>query len=301
MPLFTVTDDAIIDVLSKIGRNDFEAAPKEFSPGFVEDVRGVFKRFELLAESDFKLGVNEREAILAIANKHKAPGDGDVTSYEVVLPQQRNFSNKPNMLKIFDGIVEGFLAEVTSIGVPISNHEYALRFYVGHEVHTTTGDKEYSVVIVPICSPEISAPGQIRDHSLDVENRLSRFYTKFYALTISDKYGKGYNDRRGIWRSISNGGDHLSNTKLGYFSLEQFSKFRNGADSLRRESMIITFGRNVNGEVVGNMIKMFISFLDKNNGLMESTFFRNGFRVNGAFLDQNDLIPPPFPVSDPSF
>lgn len=299
MPLFTVTDKAIIDVLSKISRNDFEATHRDFTPGFVEEVRDVFMRFEELGK-DFKLEATERQTILAIANKHKAPGDGDVVSYEEVLPQQKNFDDKPDILKIYDGIVERFLAEVSSISVPFANHEFALRFYVGHEIFAGT-EREYSVVVVPICSPEITVPGEKRDHSLDLENKLSFKYPKFYALTISNEYGKGYHDGRTIWRKIINGGDHMSDTKLGYFSLEQFSKFRNGADPLRRETMVITFGRKVKGLASQNSIKMFVSFLAKGGGLIESTFFRNGFSVNGAFLDQNDLIPPPFPVSDPSF
>jgi hypothetical protein len=254
--------------------------------------------FNKLSDSNFKFKKAEVNSLVKTINQFKKDGDGEVTPFPRVASALRDFDDLPATFhEVPDKMIGDFLKMVKEIDVEkhFPNHELTFRFNIGHD-NSPVGKLTYGVVITPICSPLIE-PGQIRNHLFDKEDQLFKKHSEFFSIVVSGNQKADITKDPKLCRSIIDNKDPHSQTELAYFSLEQFEKFRDGIkEKQRREKMAITFGRTPS-----KSITLFLSFLDKNDNLLESEVTVGGVSVSGVFFDQTDLIPPPSPVTDRSF
>jgi hypothetical protein len=251
-----------------------------------------------LADSNFQLKKSELNSLVKTINQFKEDGDGELVPLPKVLPNLHRFNDLPDTFhEIPDKILEDFLVMVRKIDIKthFPGFEIAFRFHIGHD-NNAGGKLTYGIVITPICSPVIVPPAK-RDHSLDLEDKLFIKHGVFFSLVVSGSQSAIITNDKKLCFETRKNKDPQSATELAYFTLEQLEKFRDGVkEKGRREKMSITFGRNA-----ANSINLFLSFLDKSNTLLESAVVKGGILSNGVFFDDNDLVPPPFPVSDRSF
>lgn len=308
MALFLVTDNALKDYVSEIlqdGSNRQKATSLVLNA-----VKDWLQRFEIDWNSDYVFKPHERFAIIAILNKFVAPGDGRVVPAEFALQASMNFhqyDGTPPHILVSDDIVRDFLTEVHGRkeilidNGPFKDYEMAFRLYFGHEKQGAKN--HYSIVMVPICTRLLTVAGQKREHLLDLEKVPLEASGGFFALIMQENSAEVSIDVERC-KLICANRDHGSDTELAFCTLEMFDKFRNGTDSTRRETMGVTLGRLIgdgNPITKDDPVTQIISFRDKKGEILQSKFEEDRVVFDGFCFDQTDLVPPPKPVTDPSF
>jgi hypothetical protein len=313
MPLFIVTNDAfkafLLSVKNSEKVSNFNYFTDNFNPllnNAIGEFLLGFTDFDKLGDPDYKLPKKDIETLVGIVNDSLAPGDGRIVSVEYTYGVSYRFftqNGTPPFITVDYALITEFIGKVKEFKMSgvFSNYDIAFRSYFGNKKITSLEGRvsyEYSLVIIPVCSPKIVS-GK-RNHMLDLEDVFLKFQDNFFALAITTKKSYICNDREHL-KGLCEHKDHASINELTYFTLDQFNKFQYGVKG-SIDKMVLTFGRDIgNAETRGNPVTKVISFVDADNNFLESSFFSSGLTVSGIAFDANDLVPPPFPVTDKSF
>lgn len=245
---------------------------------------------------------NVIESFVNLLNFFKILDDGTIISSVEAQAMRARFEGSPSSYELSNTLLVELINELNKINIAkhFPAYELALRVCIGLKAEPTNNtNPEYSIVIVPSCSPMILF-GEKRDHAKDLENSLLIRHGKFFALIAHIFNGTPFvnmTDNKHLCANAVRYAD-ISGKQIIYYSLAQFKNFYNGIIKIggKISKLVIYLGRDKD-----NNITVLLQAIDKDGNPLPSEMKDGSVKVTGVYFDKGDLIPPPDAIPDRSF